>query len=64
MLAAADPDAGDLRDQRRRALAAVGLIDEAVERGGSAAVDAERRKFAALAEQEDIGVAVLQRSIS
>ena len=39
----------------------VGVIDEAVERRRSAAIDAERRKLAALAEQEHLGVAVGQR---
>ena len=61
LLAAADLHVGDLGDERRRRLARVGLIDEAIERRRPAAVDAERRIFAALAEQEHVGAAVGQR---
>ena len=61
LLAAADLDVRDLRDQRRRRLALIGLIDKAVERRRPAAVDAERRILAALAEQEHVGAAVRQR---
>ena len=61
MLACDDPDIGDLADQRRGAFAAVGLINEAVERGAPAAVDAERREFTPLAQQRYVGGAVRQR---
>ncbi len=52
---------GDLGDERRRRLARLGVIDEAIERRRPAAADAERRKLAALADQEHIGAAVGQR---
>jgi len=61
VLACDDPDIGDLADQRRGAFAAVCLINEAVERGAPAAVDAERREFTPLAQQRYVGGAVRQR---
>ena len=60
-LAAPDTHVGDLGDQRRRALARIGVEEEAVERRRLAAVDAERRILAALAEQEHVGVALVER---
>ena len=61
LLAAPDLHVGDLGDERRRLLAAVGLIDEPVERRGAAAIRAGRRILAALAEQKHFRAAVGQR---
>src|SRR5882757_2189706 len=60
LLAAADSDVRDLRNERRRRLAVIGLIDETIERCRLAAVDAERRILAALAQKEDFGAVLGQ----
>ena len=64
VLTGLDLDVGDLGDQRRRALARIGLDRRSGSAPRAAAVDAERRKFAALAKQEHVGAAFASASIS